>query len=78
VVEYKLPKLGVASSNLVARSTKGRLFVIKVRGSWNVFNFVQGHGYYAGLSRDIRGETFEKCSFLFKFKEGENFNHRIH
>jgi len=21
-------------------------------------------------------ETFEKCSFLFKFKEGENFNHR--
>ena len=20
-------------------------------------------------------ETFEKCSFLFKFKEGENFNH---
>ncbi|MHA1369902.1 MAG: hypothetical protein ACTSRA_09345 [Promethearchaeota archaeon] len=21
-------------------------------------------------------ESFEKCSFLFKFKEGENFNHR--
>ena len=21
-------------------------------------------------------ETFEKCLFLFKFKEGENFNHR--
>jgi len=21
-------------------------------------------------------ETFEKCSFLFNFKEGENFNHR--
>jgi hypothetical protein len=21
-------------------------------------------------------ETFEKYSFLFKFKEGENFNHR--
>jgi hypothetical protein len=21
-------------------------------------------------------ETFAKCSFLFKFKEGENFNHR--
>ena len=21
-------------------------------------------------------ETFEKCSFLFKFKEDENFNHR--
>jgi hypothetical protein len=21
------------------------------------------------------GETFEKRSFLFKFKEGENFNH---
>jgi hypothetical protein len=20
-------------------------------------------------------ETFEKCSILFKFKEGENFNH---
>jgi len=23
-----------------------------------------------------RIETFEKCSILFKFKEGENFNHR--
>jgi len=22
-----------------------------------------------------KNETFEKCSFLFKFKEGENFNH---
>jgi hypothetical protein len=21
-------------------------------------------------------ETFEKCLFLFKFKEGDNFNHR--
>jgi hypothetical protein len=30
VVEYKLPKLGVASSNLVARSIEGRLFIIKV------------------------------------------------
>jgi len=24
----------------------------------------------------IKLEIFEKCSFLFKFKEGENFNHR--
>ncbi|MEJ2656236.1 MAG: histidine phosphatase family protein [Desulfobacterales bacterium] len=24
----------------------------------------------------IYTETFEKCSFLFKFKEGENFNRR--
>jgi hypothetical protein len=23
-----------------------------------------------------RRETFEKCSFLFKFKEGKNFNRR--
>jgi hypothetical protein len=23
----------------------------------------------------MNSETFEKCSFLFKFKEGENFNH---
>ena len=30
MVEYKLPKLGVASSNLVARSTEGRLFVIRL------------------------------------------------
>jgi len=22
------------------------------------------------------GETFAECSILFKFKEGENFNHR--
>jgi len=25
---------------------------------------------------DASLETFEKCSILFKFKEGENFNHR--
>jgi len=24
----------------------------------------------------IKEETFEKCSILFKAKEGENFNHR--
>jgi hypothetical protein len=24
----------------------------------------------------VKRETFEKCSFLFKFKECENFNHR--
>ncbi|MEE8552662.1 MAG: hypothetical protein V3S72_05125, partial [Desulfobacterales bacterium] len=24
----------------------------------------------------LRNEIFEKCSILFKFKEGENFNHR--
>jgi hypothetical protein len=23
---------------------------------------------------DVEPETFEKCSFLFKFKEGDNFN----
>jgi len=23
-----------------------------------------------------RYETFEKCQFLFKFKKGDNFNHR--
>jgi hypothetical protein len=29
--------------------------------------------------KDVAGryiETFEKCSILFKFKDGENFNHR--
>jgi hypothetical protein len=26
--------------------------------------------------RRQKPETFEKCSILFKFKEGENFNHR--
>jgi len=26
--------------------------------------------------QSIGTETFEKCSILFKFKEGENFNHR--
>jgi hypothetical protein len=25
---------------------------------------------------DKRNETFEKCSILFKVKEGENFNHK--
>ena len=32
LVEYKLPKLGVASSNLVARSTKARLSVKRDAG----------------------------------------------
>ena len=27
------------------------------------------------FSRFIWEETIKKCSFLFKFKEGENFNH---
>ena len=35
VVEYKLPKLGVASSNLVARSMKGRL-AVRLRDVGNV------------------------------------------
>jgi hypothetical protein len=26
------------------------------------------------FSQSFGRETFEKCSFLFKFKEGENFN----
>jgi hypothetical protein len=25
---------------------------------------------------DVELETFAKCSFLFKFKEGDNFNRR--
>jgi len=29
-----------------------------------------------GLLAQTLYETFEKCSILFKFKEGENFNHR--
>jgi len=28
------------------------------------------------ISYPLSVETFEKCSFLFKFKEGENFNRR--
>jgi hypothetical protein len=27
------------------------------------------------FSEFVGGKTFEKCSFLFKFKEGGNFNH---
>jgi len=27
-------------------------------------------------NRTLGRETFEKCSILFKVKEGENFNHR--
>jgi len=26
--------------------------------------------------KGIHNETFEKCQFLFKFKKGDNFNHR--
>ena len=33
-----------------------------------------GAGIYPGGFSEI--ETFEKCSILFKVKEGENFNHR--
>jgi hypothetical protein len=25
---------------------------------------------------EVQSETFAECSILFKFKEGENFNHR--
>ena len=36
--------------------------------------------YYQALNEHKQNvkifETFEKCSFLFKFKEAENFNHR--
>ena len=28
------------------------------------------------ICKSSQGEAFEKCSILFKFKEGENFNHR--
>jgi D-serine deaminase-like pyridoxal phosphate-dependent protein len=28
------------------------------------------------LAVAVQVETFEKCSILFKFKEGENFKHR--
>jgi len=28
------------------------------------------------VSKAKEDETFEKCKFLFEFKEGENFNHR--
>jgi len=31
-----------------------------------VFNFVQDHGYYAGLSRDIRGR--QECMGIFELK----------
>jgi len=42
--------------------------------------FVENHGLargapFSGL-RSHKEETFEKCSILVKFKEGENFNHR--
>jgi hypothetical protein len=30
----------------------------------------------AGWIGALKCETFEKCSILFKSKEGENFNHR--
>jgi hypothetical protein len=32
--------------------------------------------YYFFMVITLLYETFEKCSILFKFKEGENFNHR--
>jgi len=31
---------------------------------------------FTGIKPFQKGETFEKCSILFKAKEGKNFNHR--
>ncbi|EFK09557.1 conserved hypothetical protein [delta proteobacterium NaphS2] len=31
---------------------------------------------YTSVIIEYNHETFEKCSILFKVKEGENFNHR--
>ena len=43
MVEYKLPKLGVASSNLVARSIRGRLKVPFYKGlRKSAFSFITG------------------------------------
>jgi len=42
-------------------------------------NFLRDFGLRDQMRRasvSIPSETFEKCSFLFKFKEGENFNRR--
>jgi hypothetical protein len=30
---------------------------------------------FLGKEVNLKNETFEKCSILFKAKEGENFNH---
>jgi hypothetical protein len=38
--------------------------------NYSLYNGYEQKGFYKG------GEAFEKCSILFKFKEGANFNHR--
>jgi len=37
---------------------------------------MHGYGVFISKSSDLFLETFAECSILFKFKEGENFNHR--
>jgi len=39
-------------------------------------NFTCSDAWRAVTILKLLYETFEKCSILFKFKEGENFNHR--
>ncbi len=61
-----------------------RLYCEDILESGNaILDFVEGLSFedfcddrktYSAVIREF--ETFEKCSILFKFKEGENFNHR--
>ncbi|MEE8480022.1 MAG: hypothetical protein V3T59_02150 [Desulfobacterales bacterium] len=37
---------------------------------------VEFFNFSVASRRTLQIETFEKCSILFKFKEGEDFNHR--
>ena len=73
VVECDLAKVEVAGSNPVSRSIFfGRHSqVVRQRSAKPLFT----SSNLVAASNDIK-ETFEEYSFLFKFKEGENFNHR--
>jgi len=37
---------------------------------WESIQFITQH-----IVSPLKFETYEKCSFFFKFKKGENFNH---
>jgi hypothetical protein len=73
VVECDLAKVEVAGSNPVSRS----IFfwrhsqVVRQRSAKPLFT---SSNLVAASTKNK--ETFEKDSFLFEFKEGENFNHR--
>jgi len=53
-----------------------RFLILKINLDLYTDSLVDAAKEYQIQKSSNKIETFEKCSILFKFKEGENFNHR--